>query len=51
MDACLAVVGSEFDATLEEELGFVVDLVAGRDLREQAHALDVGLVIAQEVLA
>ena len=51
LDACLAVVGSEFHAALEKELGFVVDLVACRDLREQPHALDVGLVIAQKVLA
>ena len=51
LDARVAVRRRELEAALEQELGLVEDAVAGGDFGQQTHALDVGLVVAQEVLA
>ena len=51
LNAGVLVRGVEFDAAFEQELGLVVGAVAGGHLGEQAHALGVGLVVAQEVFA
>ena len=51
LDAGVLVPRLEGDAAVEQKLGLVEDAVAHGDLGQQAHAFDVGLVAAQEVLA
>ena len=45
------VPGLEFHTALQQKLGVLVDLVARGDLGQQPHALDMGPVGAQELLA
>ncbi len=45
------VVGRQFDATLQQELGVVINPQANTDICEKAHRFDVMLVVLQEIAA